>query len=226
VLLGVPQSATTEEIRAAYKRESLRTHPDRIPNATSEEKKRATSKFQAVADAYYVLSDPVRRREYDALLAARSFQDRTSDPSASDNFFSQFAHFFSSAAFGGAQRPTKSGEEEAMPEGERQRERAEAFAEGRPDADGLFGNVFEEMLRPEVEKVVPVWTYVGALSGASLGFIIANIPGMLMGGYAGNRLGAIRDAKGKSVASVFAELGADKRAEILKALAFKVLGSI
>lgn len=64
------------------------------------------------------------------------------------------------------------------------------------------------------------------LSGASLGFIIANIPGMLMGGYAGNRLGAIRDAKGKSVASVFTELGADKKAEILKALAFKVLGSI
>ena len=49
---------------------------------------------------------------------------------------------------------------------------------------------------------------------------------MLMGGYAGNRLGAIRDAKGKSVAAVFTELGADKRAEILRALAFKVLGSI
>lgn len=63
-------------------------------------------------------------------------------------------------------------------------------------------------------------------SGAGLGFIIANIPGMLMGGYAGNRLGAVRDAKGKSVASVFAELGGDKKAEILRALAFKVLGSI
>lgn len=34
-----------------------------------------------------------------------------------------------------------------MPEGERQRERAEAFAEGRPDADGVFGNVFEEVSR-------------------------------------------------------------------------------
>jgi hypothetical protein len=39
-------------------------------------------------------------------------------------------------------------------------------------------------------------------SGAGLGFIIANIPGALMGGYAGNRLGAIRDAKGKSVMAV------------------------
>jgi len=226
VLLGVPQSATTEEIRTAYKRESLKIHPDRLPNATPEEKKRATAKFQAVADAYYVLSDPVRRREYEALLAARSFQDRTSDPSASDNFFSQFASFFSSTSFGGDQHRTESKEEEAAREGEQERQREQAFAEGRPDAEGVFGNVFEEMLRPEVEKVVPVWTYVGALSGAGLGFIIANIPGMLMGGYAGNRLGAIRDAKGKSVAAVFAQLGADKKAEILRALAFKVLGSI
>jgi DnaJ-class molecular chaperone len=92
-----------------------------------------------------VLSDPVRRREYDALLAARSFQDRSSDPSASDNFFSQFAHFFSSAAFGRGQRPTKPEEEEATPDGERERERAQAFADGRPDAEGVFGNVFEEV---------------------------------------------------------------------------------
>lgn len=89
----------------------------------------------------------MRRREYDALLAARSFQDRTSDPSASDNFFSQFSHFFSSAAFGGAQRPTKPEEEDATPEGERERERerAQAFADGQPDAEGVFGNVFEEV---------------------------------------------------------------------------------
>ena len=35
-----------------------------------------------------------------------------------------------------------------------------------------------------------------------------------MGGYAGNRLGAIRDAKGKSVAAVFAELGGAQKAEV------------
>lgn len=62
--------------------------------------------------------------------------------------------------------------------------------------------------------------------GAGLGFIIANIPGALMGGYAGNRLGAIRDAKGKSVMAVFNQLAADQKADILKSLAFKVLGSI
>ena len=43
---------------------------------------------------------------------------------------------------------------------------------------------------------------------------MANIPGLLAGGYAGNRLGAIRDAKGKSVAAVFAQLGGDQKAQV------------
>lgn len=91
---------------------------------------------------------------------------------------------------------------------------------------------------------MPFWSWVGALSGASLGFIIANFPGLVAGAVAGNRLGAIRDAKGKSVAAVFTTLGGDQKAEvrsmlklsptmrplvtsfqILRALAMKVLGS-
>ena len=70
------------------------------------------------------------------------------------------------------------------------------------------------MLRPEVQRVVPFWSWLGAASGAGLGFIIANLPGMLVGGYAGNRLGAIRDAKGKSVAAVFSQLGGSQKAEV------------
>lgn len=37
---------------------------------------------------------------------------------------------------------------------------------------------------------------------------------MLVGSYAGNRLGAIRDAKGKSVAQVFSSLGGSQKAEV------------
>ncbi|KZS92930.1 DnaJ-domain-containing protein [Sistotremastrum niveocremeum HHB9708] len=206
VLLGIPETATTDEIRQAYKRESLRTHPDRLVNANADEKRRATEKFQAVADAYYVLSDPERRREYDALHAKKSFNERTDDPRSSANFFEQFAGFFGTGA--GAQAGN------TQPEGFR-----------RPDAEGVFGNVFEELLRPEVHRTVPWWSYLGAASGAGIGYIIANIPGFIMGGYAGNRLGAIRDAKGKSVAVVFSELGGSQKAEILRALALKVLGS-
>lgn len=36
----------------------------------------------------------------------------------------------------------------------------------------------------------------------------------MVGAFAGNRLGAIRDAKGKSVAAVFSELGGNQKAEV------------
>ncbi|KAI5897643.1 DnaJ-domain-containing protein [Schizophyllum commune H4-8] len=201
-ILNIQKSATADEIRQAYKKESLKTHPDRLANATDTERRRATERFQAVADAYYVLSDASRRREYDALYSSRSFDEKTEDPSSSNNFFAQFSNMF-----GG-------GSERAAPQPE------------RPDAEGTFADVFEELLRPEVQKRVPWWTYVGTVCGGGIGFIVANLPGMGLGAVAGNRLGAIRDAKGKSVAAVFGQLGGQQKAEILRALAMKVLGSL
>jgi diphthamide biosynthesis protein 4 len=66
------------------------------------------------------------------------------------------------------------------------------------------------------------WSMVGGLSGGAMGFIIANFPGMLAGAVAGNRLGAVRDAKGKSVYSVFQELPQADKARLLSQLAQKV----
>lgn len=51
-------------------------------------------------------------------------------------------------------------------------------------------------------------------SFTGLGFIVANVPGFVLGAVAGNRIGAVRDAKGKSVAAVFSELGASQKAEV------------
>jgi len=206
-LLGVQKNATTDEIRTAYKKESLRTHPDRLQKVSPAEKKAATEKFQAVADAYYVLSDPTRRREYDSLYSSRSYSDNKSqDPNSSKNFFAQFASMFGAAA------GTPAGD--GMP------------GDGsRPDAEGVFADVFDELLRPEVQRHAPWWSWFGAVCGAGVGFIVANVPGLMVGAYAGNRLGAIRDAKGKSVAAVFSQLGGNQKAEILRALAMKVLGS-
>ncbi|CCM00907.1 uncharacterized protein FIBRA_02953 [Fibroporia radiculosa] len=206
-LLSIPQTATPDEIRHAYKIQSLKTHPDRLVNATQAEKKAATERFQAVADAYYVLSDATRRREYDTIYVSRGAQGRTGEPQASANWFNTFA-----SMFGGGVPNAGAG--------------SSAGAPGtQPDADNVFADVFEELLRPEVQRHAPWWSWLGAICGAGLGFIIANIPGMMFGAYAGNRLGAIRDAKGKSVASVFAQLGGNQKAEILRALAAKVLGA-
>jgi len=67
------------------------------------------------------------------------------------------------------------------------------------------------------------WSVVGGLSGAAIGFIVGNVPGLLAGAVAGNRLGAIRDRKGKSVHQVFQELPQDDKAKLLSNLAAKVL---
>ncbi|KII93241.1 hypothetical protein PLICRDRAFT_87654 [Plicaturopsis crispa FD-325 SS-3] len=205
-LLGIPKTASSDEVRQAYKRESLRTHPDRLTKATPEERCTATEKFQAVADAYYILSDTTRRREYDTLYSSRKYREKTDDPTASTNFFAKFADMFTGGAAGAGAG-------------------AGTGAPRQPDAEHVFENVFEELLRPEVQRVVPWWSYAGAACGAGIGFIVANIPGSMVGAFAGNRLGAIRDAKGKSVAAVFSQLGGSQKAEILRALAMKVLGS-
>ncbi|KIJ68304.1 hypothetical protein HYDPIDRAFT_173062 [Hydnomerulius pinastri MD-312] len=202
-ILGISKTATADEVRQAYKKESLRTHPDRLVKPTDAERKTATEKFQVVADAYYVLSDPVRRKEYDSLYSSKSYSDKSNDPKSSTNFFAQFANMFGNASTGNA-----------APNGGQ-----------RPDAENVFADVFDELLRPEVERHSPWWSYLGAACGGGLGFIVANVPGLMIGAFAGNRVGAIRDAKGKSVAAVFSELGGTQKAEILRALAMKVLGS-
>lgn len=66
------------------------------------------------------------------------------------------------------------------------------------------------------------WSIVGGLSGGAMGFIVANFPGMVAGAVAGNRLGAVRDAKGKSVYQVFQELPQADKARMLSDLAAKV----
>jgi len=91
-----------------------------------------------------------------------------------------------------------------------------------------FGDVFEEMLKEEgmaEQGGTPTgkfWSVVGGLSGGAMGFIVANFPGMLAGAVAGNRLGAVRDARGKSVYAVFQELPQGDKARLLSQLAQKV----
>lgn len=54
--------------------------------------------------------------------------------------------------------------------------------------------------------------------------VAGNVPGAVIAGWGGSRLGAIRDAKGKAVYEVFKELGSEQKAEVLKALIAKVFG--
>jgi len=66
-VLGVARHATADEIRQAYRRRARDHHPDTNP----ENPDAAGARFRQVALAYQVLSDPGRRRRYDASLDRR-----------------------------------------------------------------------------------------------------------------------------------------------------------
>jgi len=59
-LLDVDKSATDEELKKAYRRKALEHHPDRNPGDPE-----ALRKFKEVAYAWSILSDPVKRLQYD-----------------------------------------------------------------------------------------------------------------------------------------------------------------
>ena len=179
----------------------------------------------------YVLSDTSRKADYDVKRGTQSFGDYSDffgadgdaekEQESSANFFQNFFRHAQNAASGSAFGGAAAGAAGAAGGHEE-----ETNENGQPEPNGVFGSVFEELLRPEVQRVAPLWTWVGSASGAGLGFIMGNIPGLIGGALLGNRMGAIRDAKGKSVVEVFVKLGAKEKADILRALAMKVLGSM
>lgn len=62
-VLGVETTATTTEIRSAYKKLALKYHPDKYKSVSRRED--ADRAFKKCADAAEVLSDPSARRQYD-----------------------------------------------------------------------------------------------------------------------------------------------------------------
>lgn len=61
-VLGVKTTATTKEIKSAYRRKALDTHPDKNKNVSPEE---AAAAFHQVVHAFEILSDVESRRRYD-----------------------------------------------------------------------------------------------------------------------------------------------------------------
>jgi molecular chaperone DnaJ len=59
-VLGVSQTATKDEIKAAYRKLAMQYHPDRNPD-----NKEAEEKFKEASEAYEVLSDDTKRQRYD-----------------------------------------------------------------------------------------------------------------------------------------------------------------
>jgi curved DNA-binding protein len=70
--LGVKKDSSTQDIKKAYRKLAMKYHPDR-----NKGDKEAEEKFKKISEAYAVLSDPEKRKQYDT-FGASGFQQRYS----------------------------------------------------------------------------------------------------------------------------------------------------
>lgn len=87
-ILEVSKTATQEEIKKAYRKLALKYHPDKNPDDKSSE-----DKFKKIAEAYEVLSDETKKKNYDAYGSVNNTQETSDD---FDDIRSQFHSAFNS----------------------------------------------------------------------------------------------------------------------------------
>ena len=99
--LGVPQNASIEEIKKAYKKLARENHPDLNPGDLEAEKK-----FKEVSEAHSVLGDERKKQEYDQIrtMGASGFGGFTSQGFTVDDFGDIFENLGDIFGFGGRRK--------------------------------------------------------------------------------------------------------------------------
>ena len=67
-VLGVPASATQDEIKKQYRKLAAKHHPDKNPNDP-----KAAERFKEISEAYTVLGDAEKRKQYDQMRQLGAF---------------------------------------------------------------------------------------------------------------------------------------------------------
>src|SRR5215831_7937103 len=67
-VLGVPASATQDEIKKKYRKLAAKHHPDKNPNDP-----KAAETFKEISEAYQVLGDAEKRKQYDQMRKLGAF---------------------------------------------------------------------------------------------------------------------------------------------------------
>lgn len=107
-LLGIQKTATADEIKKAFRKLALKYHPDRNPGD-----KKSEDKFKEISEAYAVLSDDEKRKQYDRFGDTKYSQQFSRDDAFKNVDFSSifrdmgfssgfdFDSFFGGAGAGG-----------------------------------------------------------------------------------------------------------------------------
>jgi DnaJ-class molecular chaperone len=99
-ILGVGESATEEEIKKSYRKLAVKYHPDKV---TGEGKKAAEDKFKEITEAYYILGDPKKRKEYDDMRSGARFSKFSGNFADSQGFdFEEILRHFRGGSSAGA----------------------------------------------------------------------------------------------------------------------------
>jgi len=95
-ILGVSKSASPAEVKKAYRTLAMQYHPDH-----NKDDKSAEAKFKEISEAYAVLSDPEKKKQYD-MFGAEGFQSRFTQ----EDIFrgADFSSIFKEFGFGGGGR--------------------------------------------------------------------------------------------------------------------------
>jgi len=76
-VLGIEQTANQEQVRSAFRKLARERHPDRFQGAARKE---AEHEFQAITEAYNILSEPERRSRYDQSLQSAAGPEGLTNP--------------------------------------------------------------------------------------------------------------------------------------------------
>lgn len=142
-VLVLDKSATSDQVRSAYRKAALKHHPDK---ASPERREEATKKFQEIALAYAILSDERRRKRYDTTGNTSESLDLDDDDfNWTDYFREQKAAMVDAAQIEKIKREYQGSEEEKG-------DVLAAYEEFAGDMDGVFeqimcSNVLEDDAR-------------------------------------------------------------------------------
>jgi curved DNA-binding protein len=82
--LGIEKTASADDIKKAYRKLALKYHPDRNPN-----NKESEEKFKRISEAYAVLSDADKRKQYDSFGSDQFSRQYTQEDIFKDFDFSE-----------------------------------------------------------------------------------------------------------------------------------------